>query len=72
MNIQNLSTLRIHQLTQEQYDREKAAGNLEANAIYLVTNAVGDVPVKGEDYWTEEDKEEIKNEILEAILGGEW
>lgn len=35
MNTQNLSTLKIHKLSQEQYDRELAAGRLEENAIYL-------------------------------------
>ena len=31
----NVSTLRIHKLTQEQYDRENEAGTLEENAIYI-------------------------------------
>ena len=31
----NLSTLKIHKLTQEQYDRELAAGRLDENALYL-------------------------------------
>lgn len=35
MNTENLSTLKIHKLTQEQYDRELAAGNIDENAIYL-------------------------------------
>lgn len=35
MNIQNLSTLKIHKLTQEQYDRELASGTLKENEIYL-------------------------------------
>ena len=29
-------------------------------------------PVRGEDYWTEEDIAEIKSYVDEAILGGEW
>lgn len=29
-------------------------------------------PVRGTDYWTEEDKAEIKAYVDEAILGGEW
>lgn len=29
-------------------------------------------PVRGEDYWTEEDKAEIKSYVDEAILGGVW
>lgn len=35
MITKNLSTLKINKLTQEQYDREHAAGNLDENAIYL-------------------------------------
>jgi hypothetical protein len=31
----NLSTLRIHKLTQEQYDRELESGNIDENALYL-------------------------------------
>ena len=29
-------------------------------------------PVRGVDYWTDADKEEIKSNVDEAILGGEW
>lgn len=32
----------------------------------------GETPVRGEHYWTEEDKEEIRAYVDEAILGGEW
>lgn len=28
----------------------------------------GDTPVKGVDYWTEEDKEEIRNDLYNIIL----
>lgn len=35
MKTENLSTLKIHKLTQAQYDRELAAGNIDPNAIYL-------------------------------------
>lgn len=35
MITENISTLKIHRLTQEQYDRELAAGNIDKNAIYL-------------------------------------
>ena len=35
MKTENLSTLKIHKLTQEQYDRELAAGNLDETALYL-------------------------------------
>lgn len=32
----------------------------------------GYTPVRGTDYWTEEDKAEIKSYVDEAILGGAW
>ena len=35
MKTENLSTLKIHQLSQKQYDRELAAGRIDENAIYL-------------------------------------
>ena len=35
MITENLSTLKIHKLTQAQYDRELAAGNLDPQALYL-------------------------------------
>lgn len=35
MIVENVSTLKIHKLTQEQYDRELADGNIDENALYL-------------------------------------
>ena len=35
MITENLSTLKINKLTQEQYDRELLAGNLKDNELYL-------------------------------------
>ena len=35
MNTTNVSTLKIHKLTQAQYDRELAAGRIDENALYL-------------------------------------
>lgn len=35
MKIEHLSTLKIHKLSQEQYDRELSAGNLDESALYL-------------------------------------
>lgn len=32
----------------------------------------GATPVRGTDYWTAEDKEEIKAYVEDAILGGAW
>lgn len=48
MVVQNLNTLRIHEMTQAQYDREYAAGNIEANSIYLIKdggNSGGNISV---------------------------
>ena len=41
MITENLSTLKIHKLTQEQYDRAAAAGNLETDALYLTPAKIG-------------------------------
>lgn len=38
-----LSTLNIHKLTQEQYDRELAAGRIDENALYLTPEAEVDL-----------------------------
>lgn len=35
MITENLSTLKIHKLSQEQYDRELEAGRIDKNALYL-------------------------------------
>lgn len=35
MKTENLSTLKIHKLTQKQYERELEAGNIDENALYL-------------------------------------
>jgi len=37
-----------------------------------IADACASAPVRGEDYWTEEDKAEIKSYVDEAILGGAW
>lgn len=36
------------------------------------TGPAGYTPVRGTDYWTDEDKAEIKAYVDEAILGGAW
>lgn len=43
MKTENLSTLKIHKLSQEQYDRELAAGRIDENAIYLTPDDGVDV-----------------------------
>lgn len=39
MITENVSTLKIHKLTQEQYDRELAAGNIDETALYLTPDS---------------------------------
>lgn len=39
MITENVSTLKIHRLTQAQYDRELAAGTLDENALYLTPDS---------------------------------
>jgi hypothetical protein len=64
MIYENVSTLQIHKLTQEQYDRELAAGRLDENALYLTPDE--DIDLSG--YATEEyvnaATEDLKNELL--------
>lgn len=45
MITENLSTLKIHKLSQEQYDRELESGRIDANAIYLTPDE--DVDLSG-------------------------
>lgn len=40
MIIKKVSDLKIHKLTQSQYDRELENGNIDENAIYLTPNEV--------------------------------
>lgn len=48
MKTQNLSTLKIHKLTQAQYDRELAAGRIDENALYLTPDESIDTYSKSE------------------------
>ena len=43
MITQNLPTLKIHQLTKTQYERELAAGRIDPNAIYLTPDEAIDL-----------------------------
>ena len=40
MITEGLSTLKIHKLTQAQYDRELAAGRIDENALYLTPDKI--------------------------------
>lgn len=43
MITENLSTLKIHKLTKEQYERELAAGRIDENALYLTPDEAVDL-----------------------------
>lgn len=43
MITENLFTLKIHKLTQTQYDRELVAGNIDESALYLTPDNVPQV-----------------------------
>lgn len=57
MITENLSTLKIHKLTQAQYDRELAAGNIDENALYLTPA----------EYATKAELEALRAEILSLV-----
>lgn len=46
MITENVSTLKIHKLTQAQYDRELATGNIDDNAIYLTPDEGSNVVIE--------------------------
>ena len=64
MNIENLSTLKIHRLTQAQYERERDAGNLEENALYLTPDEIINLSA----YATKE----YVQEMIGAAIGGSY
>ena len=41
MITENLSTLKIHKLTKEQYERERLAGRIDETALYLTPDNEG-------------------------------
>ena len=56
MITENLSTLKIHKLTQAQYDRELEAGRIDANAIYLTPDdGSGSGPIPDINYATDDE-----------------
>lgn len=69
MITENVSTLRIHKLTQAQYDRELAAGNIDEYALYLTPDEEGDLSnYVNTDYAesTYETKNDASNKLKEA------
>lgn len=53
MITENISTLKMHKLTQEQYNRERYAGNLQDNEIYLTPIEELDVRDISDDFVVE-------------------
>ena len=66
MIYENVSTLQIHKLTQEQYDRELAAGRIDENAIYLTP----DEEIDFSGYATEEYVDAATKDLKDELLGG--
>ena len=64
MITQNVSTLKIHRLTQEQYDRELAAGRIDENAIYLTPDEEVDLTGYATEEYVNAATEDLKNELL--------
>ena len=49
MITENVTTLKIHKLTQEQYDTALAAGNLDENALYLTPDGEATLTIDNVD-----------------------
>lgn len=78
MKIEHLSTLKIHKLSQEQYDRELSAGNLDESALYLTPEEeldlsdyahLSDLDTKA-DIEHEHDASNITSGVLPLAQGG--
>lgn len=51
-------------------DAGKGGGTFDIGAV--IGNMQGHTPVRGTDYWTDADKNEIKSYVNDAILNGKW
>lgn len=60
MNITNLSTLKIHKLTKEQYERELEAGRIDEDALYLTPDEGADMTISWNDLEDKPFYEEVK------------
>ena len=76
MITENLSTLKIHKLTQEQYDRELAAGSIDETALYLTPDeeidlsgyaTVDDLKVKADTVHAHDDLYYTEDEIEDKL-----
>ena len=51
-------------------DASQGGGTFDMGAV--IGNMQGKTPVRGTDYWTDADKNEIKSYVDDAILNGKW
>ena len=51
-------------------DAGQGGGTFDTGAV--IGNMQGHTPVRGTDYWTDADKNEIKSYVNDAILNGKW
>ena len=51
-------------------DASQGGGTFDTGAV--IGNMQGKTPVRGTDYWTDADKNEIKSYVNDAILKGKW
>ena len=68
MITQNLATLKIHRLTQEQYDRALAQGVLDPSALYLTPDeesGSGDIDISTIEFITVDDIDTICGSTIE-------
>ena len=66
MITQNISTLKIHKLTEEQYERELEAGNIDENALYLTPDEPVKTIIAGENISIAETDSQV---IISAAAG---
>ena len=70
MIIDNLPILKIHQLTKEQYDRARDAGNLELDSLYLTPYEANPMTLVVSLYEDGEKTSHSSSEIYEHIQNG--
>lgn len=63
MITENLSTLKIHRLTQAQYDSKVADGTIVENELYLTPDKEIDLSI----YATKDELEGLRTEIMSLI-----
>ena len=68
-SIDGISGWHQTQTPEDKFYRQRIAG---INADWSSSMAVPDSPIKGIDYWTDEDKAEIQSYVENAILNGSW